>query len=166
MTTDDEFIPSKSQRKRECDALQKLGEELLSIKSEELKTLELPDELADAVSTARSLKSNSALKRQRQYIGKLMRSLNSESIEKQIAHIKHKNDINSDNFRRVEQWRDKLLAGDRATLTELIDTYPSIDRQHINQLIRQANQEQSKDKPPASARKLFRYLRDLSEDQV
>lgn len=163
MTTDDEHIPSKSQRKRECDALQKLGEELLSIKPGELKSLELPDELNDAVAIARALKSNSALKRQRQYIGKIMRSLDSESIEKQIAHIKHKNDVNSDSFRRVEQWRDKLLAGDRQTLTELIDRYPAIDRQHINQLIRQAVQEQSKDKPPAAARKLFRYLRDLSD---
>ena len=44
---DEELLPSKSQVKRECDAIQKLGEDLIALKQEELNLLDLPDELVE-----------------------------------------------------------------------------------------------------------------------
>jgi ribosome-associated protein len=167
MTIEDEQTeeqsPSKSQLKRECDALQKLGEELLTLQTSDLNSMELPDELDDAVRTARKIQSRGGLKRQRQLIGKIMRQIDSESIEKQLAIIKHKHDTNTAAFRKIEQWRDRLLSNDKTALTEIINSHPDVDRQHINQLMRHALREQSQNKPPASARKLFKYLRDLEE---
>lgn len=156
-------LPSKSQLKRESEALQKLGEELLSLRTSDLDSMDLPNELNEAVRTARRIQSRGGLKRQRQFIGKIMRQIDSESIEKQLAIIKHKHDTNTAAFRKVEQWRDRLLDNDNSALTEIINSHPDIDRQHINQLIRQAIREQAQDKPPASARKLFKYLRDIEE---
>ena len=159
----EEQLPSKSQLKRESEALQKVGEELLSLSSSDLDNMNLPDVLDEAVRTARKIQSRGGLKRQRQLIGKIMRQIDSESVEKQLAIIKHKHDTNTVAFRRIEQWRDRLLANDKTTLTEIINIHPDIDRQHINQLVRQALREQTLNKPPASARKLFKYLRDIEE---
>lgn len=167
MTLEDEqteaHLPSKSQLKRESEALQKLGEELLSLNASDLGSMDLPDILDEAVRTARKIQSRGGLKRQRQLIGKIMRQIDSESIEKQLAIIKHKHDTNTATFRRIEQWRDRLLANDKTALTEIINTHLGIDRQYISQLVRQALREQTQNKPPASARKLFKYLRDLEE---
>lgn len=165
VTTEDEFDadlpPSKSQVKRECDALQKLGEDLIDMKQSELDAMNLPEILDDALRTARKIQSRGGLKRQRQYIGKIMRQIDSEEIKKQVEHLQHKHDTNSAHFRKIERWRDRLLEEDKTALSEIIDAYPEIDRQHVNQLIRQAKRELQQEKPPTSARKLFKYLRDL-----
>lgn len=160
---DEELAPSKSQIKRECDAIQKLGEELIALKQNELDSLNLPDDLNEAVNTARKIKSRAGLKRQRQYIGKIMRQLDSDAIKNQLEKIQHRHDINSAQFRKLEQWRDRLLTDDKTALSEIIESYPEVDRQHINQLIRQAKREQQQEKPPSAARKLFKYLRELQE---
>lgn len=165
MSTDtefeDELPPSKSQEKRDCDALQKIGEELLKLTQDELDNMSLPEELDEALRAAKKIQSRSGLKRQRQYIGKVMRHIDNEEIKTQIEQIKHKHDTNTVQFRKIEQWRDRLLIDDKIALTEIIDTHPEIDRQHINQLIRQAKRELQQEKPPTSSRKLFKYLRDL-----
>ena len=160
---EEELPPSKSQEKRDCDALQKMGEELLALKESDLKSLSLPDTLLEALHEAQRIQSRSGLKRQRQYIGKIMRQIDADEIKTQLEKIKHKHDTNTAQFRKVEQWRDRLLNDDKTALGEIIDSHPEIDRQHINQLIRQAKRELKMEKPPASARKLFKYLRDLHE---
>ncbi|MDA3870590.1 MAG: DUF615 domain-containing protein [Gammaproteobacteria bacterium] len=165
VTTEDEFDaelpPSKSQVKRECDALQKLGEDLIDMKQSELDALNLPEILYDALRTARKIQSRGGLKRQRQYIGKIMRQIDSEELKRQVEHLQHRHDTNSAHVRKIERWRDRLLENDKTALSEIIDAYPQIDRQHVNQLIRQAKRELLQEKPPTSARKLFKYLRDL-----
>lgn len=155
--------PSKSQIKRECHHLQDVGDEILKLKTEEIKSLELPAELEAAIATAVKIKSRSGLKRQRQYIAKLLRNMDSEVIETRLRTIKHRHDTNTAAFKRLERWRDKLVENDRDTLNEVIERFPEIDRQHLNQLIRAAHAEHLKNKPPAAARKLFRYLREVDE---
>ena len=139
---DDELPPSKSQEKRDCDALKKLGDELIALKQEDLDVMNLPEALVDALITAKKIQSRSGLKRQRQYIGKIMRHIDSDDIKKHLDHIKHKHDTNTAQFRKIEQWRDRLLLDDKTALSEIIETHAEIDRQHINQLIRQAKREQ------------------------
>ncbi len=161
----DDYV-SKSQIKRECDALQKLGEQLLQLKSAELDKINLPEKLASAIREGRKLKARGALKRQRQYIGKLMREADSENIEKQLSLIQHLHDFNVTRAKQTERWRDRLLSDDNQVVTELIDTYPDIDRQHINQLVRLSKREQEAGKPPAAARKLYKYLHDISKQKM
>jgi ribosome-associated protein len=156
--------PSKSQRKRECDGLQKTGERLLALRPDELALIDLPAELADALQQAQRIKSRGALKRQRQYLGKLMRAIDSEAIEKQLDAVVHRNDVNTARFRKIEKWRDRLLAHDSMVLGEIITAHTDIDRQHIHNLVRQADRESSHNKPPAAARKLFSYLRDADTE--
>ena len=158
--------PSKSQVKRECHHLVDLGEDLLKLKPEELISLDLPDELEEAVHTALKIKSRSGLKRQRLYIGKLLRSLDNATIETQVRKLQHRHDTNTAQFKRLEKWRDALIDNNKETLNQVITHFPNIDRQHINQLIRSAHQEKQKNKPPTSSRKIFKYLRDLEEQRA
>lgn len=155
--------PSKSQLKRESHHLIDVGEEILKLSHEDIRSLELPDELEIAVNTALKIKSRSGLKRQRLYIGKLLRAMDSEAIESQLRKIQHRHDTNTAHFKRLEKWRDSLIDNDKITLNEVISRYPEIDRQHINQLIRAAHQEKQQNKAPAASRKLFKYLRELED---
>lgn len=79
--------PSKSARKREYLALQKLGEELLALREADLLDIELEEDLREAVLEARQIKSHGALRRQKQYIGKIMRRVDPEPIRTAIARL-------------------------------------------------------------------------------
>jgi len=153
---------SKSQRKRDCDTLQKTSDRLLKLKPEELALIDLPDELENALLEAHRIHSNSALKRQRQYLGKIMRTCDSENIENQLNSIIHRNDTNTAQFKKIERWRDRLIENDKEVLGEIIREHPALDRQHVHNLVRQAVKEAAADKPPAASRKLFKYLREIS----
>ena len=163
---EDEFLgPSKSQLKRDSLHLTDVGEEILKLKTEDRHSLELPDEVEEAFVTALKIKSRSGLKRQRQYIGKLLRSIDSEDIESRLRKIQHSHDTNTAHFKRLEKWRDELIENNKDTLNEIITRFPQVDRQHLNQIIRAAHQEKKQDKAPAASRKLFKYLRQLEESQ-
>jgi ribosome-associated protein len=159
---DDDWI-SKTQRKHECDNMQKLGEQLITLKISELNEFNLPDNLRNALEDAHKISQRGALKRHKQYIGKVMRSVDVDDIQKQYDNFCHKDDVNNAHFKRLEKWRDRILAeGDKA-LGELIGEFPQIDRQQLRQLIRKAHKEKELNKPPAAYRQIFKYLREISE---
>lgn len=158
--------PNKTKLKKEFDALQKMGEDLIRLNSNDLNDIHLPEVLESAIHEARKIKSRSGSKRQRQYIGKVMRSLDHEDIATQLAKIKHRHDTNSASFKKIEHWRDRLLNDGHDAITDVINIYPNIDRQYINQLVRQALLEKQREKPPAAARKIFKYLQEIEENQA
>ncbi|MDT8281826.1 MAG: ribosome biogenesis factor YjgA [Gammaproteobacteria bacterium] len=157
--------PSKSQVKRDCQHLVDVGEEMLKLKADELESLELPAELEAAITTALKIKSRSGLKRQRLYIGKLLRALDNEEIEHKLRKIQHRHDTNTAHFKRLEKWRDSLIEDDKQVLDEIISRFPQIDRQYINQLIRATHKEKEQNKAPTASRKLFKYLRELEDNK-
>lgn len=159
--TDNELNKSKSQRKREMHALQDLGEQLVKLSKEQFEKITLPDKLRDAIVEARHIHQHGARKRQLQYIGKLMRELDPAPIQEQLDTVLGHSRQAVQNLHDIERWRDRLLAEGDHTLEELVAQYPNTDRQYLRQLIRNANKETHDNKPPKSARALFRYLRDL-----
>lgn len=156
--------PSKSQRKRDAHALLKLGEQLVQLDEATLARFELPEQLHDAIVAARKIRQHVAKKRQLHFIGKLMRKIDTASIEALLAGLNQQHQQQTDSFHHIEQWRDRLLQDDQS-LAELIDQYPAIDRQHLRQLVRNARTEQQQNKPPRTARNLFRYLRDIIAEE-
>lgn len=154
---DNEFEkPSKSQRKREMTALQKLGETLVSLSNTELDKIPLSEALSEAISEARRLKSHEAKRRQMQYIGRLMRDIDSKPIEDALASIQLKAQLGKAHFHQIERWRDKLIAEGDERLEEFLNQFPTVDHQHLRQLIRNAKQEKS-----GADTELFRYLRQI-----
>jgi len=157
----DDQEQSKSAAKRESHRLTAIGEELVKLRPEERRTLALPETVEDAIEFALTIKSRGAAKRQRMTIGKLLRSMDSELLEEGLKKIRHGHDSNTARFQRLEDYRDKLIDNDKQVLSELIEQYPDIDRQHIHQLTRAARQQRNAEQPPVAARKLFKYLRGL-----
>ncbi len=152
---------SRTQQKREVLAKQALGVRLAELADSRLAKLGLPDDLLEAIRLFKRLTKRGALRRQRQYIGVLMRSLDTAPIERALSELGHYHELEKQRFHRAETCRDRLLAGDTNCLNELIAEFPQVDIQHLRGLVRNAGREAEAEKPPRSARLIFRYLTDL-----
>lgn len=161
MDFDDDMRPSRAQLKREVEALQRLGEELITLPDTQLAQLPLPDRLRDAVEFARRITSHGALKRQRQYIGKLMRDIDPAPIRARLDEFRNADRLGRARFQQTERWRDRLIAEGDAALTEFLARHPEADRQQLRQLMRAASDEARLGQPPKAARALFRYIQSL-----
>ena len=157
---DEEWI-SKSQRKRDCHALQDLGTELVKLSQADLDKIPLDEELRQAIHEARRIKQRGAQKRQLQFIGKLLRQRDGEALREAYERVMHPFQEDIKHFHQLEKWRERLLDDGDAALEELLQEQPDIDRQHIRQLIRTARNEKKSNKPPRAARELFQYLKQL-----
>ena len=151
---------SKSQIKREMHELQALGKQLVELPAKQLVDIPLSEKTRDAIVAARSFK-HGAIRRQLQYIGSLMPKEDEDAIRIMLYKLQqpHKDEVRA--FHQLEQWRDQLLLGDQDLLNELAIKFENFDRQHIRQLIRNAKKEQEQNKPPKSARLLFKYLTEM-----
>ena len=162
---EDEFEDetSKSQVKRELQALKDLGKELLELPSKDLEKLDLSERLYDAlIKTEGMIKG--ALKRQIGTVGKLMTHEDYDSIRAKVDKLRQAHHGETKQFHQLEKWRDELLAGDKDVLSELRNQFEDFDMQYVRQLTRNANKEVGQNKPPKSARLLFKYLQQCQAD--
>lgn len=155
---------SKSELKRDMLELQALGEAIVKLTNGQLATIPIEDSvLLEAITTARRIKHKEGLRRQMQYIGKLMRKIDTTEIAKAHQTLLDGRKEETQRFHQLEQWRDQLLEKGPSSVEDVLERFPQADRQHLRQLLVQAAKEKNNNKPPASARKLFRYLKELSE---
>lgn len=160
---DDEELdnrPSRSQLKRDVEALQALGEELITLSVDALKKFDLPETLKIALLDAKKITANGAIRRQRQYIGKLMRNVDPAPIQAQLSVIRGDSDLQIAWLHRIERWRDRLVAEDDA-LADLMDEYTVPDVQALRQAIRNARKELAESKPPKFYRVIFKTLKQM-----
>ncbi len=150
-------VKSKSQIKRELHLLHDLGKQLVALPPSRLRSLELTEQLQAAIMDARRFKRG-ALKRQLQYIAALMREVDAAAVQQALDGFQRPQQQEIEALHEVEAWRDALLAGDEALLDELVRRFQHADRQHLRQLVRNANRERQLNKPPKSSRALFREL--------
>ncbi len=161
MDDNEHELPSKSQRKRDAKALQDLGAELVQLSPNLLDQFQLSDELRDAIELARRIREKTGRKRQLLYIGKLLRHVDAEPLQRQLDGLRLQDRETAAQLHRLEHWRDRLIDQGDTALEALLEAFPNADRQHLRQLVRSARQERDRDLAPKSARQLFRYLRDL-----
>jgi ribosome-associated protein len=155
---------SKSQIKREMQALQKVGERLVELSSDQVRKIEIPEELREAVLFAQTMKKREARRRQIQYIGSLMRHVDTEPILKILETVSHDRTSKVQTFHQIETWRNRLIDGDDNLAEEILYRFPHADRRHFSQLIRNARKETEGNKSSKFPRALFRYLKELSEN--
>lgn len=158
--------PSKSQRRRDMEALQALGEELVGLPATALRDMPLPDTLREAVMLARSITAHGGRRRQLQYIGKLMREVDAAPIRAALEQRGRQSRAQARHFHKLEQLRDRLLEEGESVVDEVCERHPRAERQRLRQLLRQARKERELQQPPKSARQLFRYLRELEEGEA
>jgi ribosome-associated protein len=156
----DEGLPSKSEKKRQMDALQDLGKALTELSTDKLKKIELDEDLRTAVLEHKRLTSHGAKKRQEQYIGKLMRGIDPEPIRKQLDIVNGDSSEHAAWLLLLERWRNRLMADD-AMLATFISEHPSADVQQMRTTIRNARKELADKKPPKAYRVLFQTLKEF-----
>ena len=155
--------PSKSQRKREMTALQKTGEQLVNESADRIKRTPMPENLREAILECQRIRNHEGRRRQLQYIGKIMRSLDEETIatiNRTIESWRGQSKADTLLMHALENQREKLLADERA-LTEFLHKYPQADIQQLRTLIRNAKKETAANKPPKAYREIYRLLKQI-----
>ena len=158
-------LPSKTQRKREMHELQALGAELTVLSDDQLASLHLPERLLDAVLDARRMSKHEARRRQLQFIGKIMRSVDPAPIREQLAAWKAVSRAHTARLHTIERWRTRLLEDEHAP-AELLREHPQADAARLRNLIRNAKREHAAGQPPKSFRAIFQLLNETIPDDA
>jgi ribosome-associated protein len=157
--------PSKSELKRKMSELQKLGEELVAEARDRVKRVPMPEDVREAILMCQTITNHEGRRRQMQFVGKKMRTLDEEEvavIQLTIDSWKGMSKADTAALHALERRREKLLADDKA-LTVLLAEHPELDGQHLRTLIRNARKEQAENKPPKAYREIFQILKDLAK---
>jgi len=156
----DEEEISKSQIKREAEALKVIGHELLGLSKKQLAQVPASELLFHAISVAHKISDkNEALRRQIQYIAKVLRNEDCDAIRLSIDKLNNKHQQLTHATQRLEKLRDELIEQGDNKINELLELHPSLERQKLRQLVRQANKEKKSEKPAKAAKDLFIYLK-------
>lgn len=166
---------SRTDLKRESAELQKLGEELLTLRADLMERLELSEKLKDAVADAKRITNFEGKRRQMQFIGKLMRLVDPAVLETVRAALTEQTSGSAQEnliLHLAERWRERLLGSEDA-FGEWITQRPDTDSQQLRALIRQARKDAVPEKPGAAVRHgrayrdIFQILREqLSNNQA
>jgi len=149
--------PSKTRLKEQMHELQRLGVRLVDLPAGQLQRLALPERLRDQIDLARRIKGREAMRRQLQYIGRLMRDVDVAAIREGMALASGESDAAIGLMHRCERLREELLADDGAMERFLAD-HRGVDAQWLSAKIRAARRERDDAGPPRHRRELYRWL--------
>ncbi|AOF83110.1 hypothetical protein BSY238_1504 [Methyloversatilis sp. RAC08] len=152
--------PSKSQKKRDSHALQDIGEQLVALSDTQLKRIDLPDNLRRAIEETRRTRSREGLRRQMQYVGKVMRNIDTAPLIEALDAIRGVSARAVAREQMLERMRERLIA-DEQVLGDIAAQWPDADLTQLRTLRRNALRETELDKPPRAFREIFRVLRQL-----
>ncbi|MBW1896447.1 MAG: DUF615 domain-containing protein [Deltaproteobacteria bacterium] len=141
--------------------MQKLGEQLVALPPEQLEKIDVQEELLEAVIFARKTKKRGAKRRQMQYIGALMRNIDPEPIRRALENMRLGDLHKARTFKKIEQWRDAIIAGNEQIIEEILSNCPDAERQRLTQLARNARKSTETEKGVKASRVLFRYLKEI-----
>ena len=161
MLSDDK---SRSQIKRDIRALKDLGIRLAGLSKGQLSAIPLSEKTRAALLAAQGMARN-ALSRHYRYLSSLLAEEDFAAISTALTGERQPLVKEVANLHEAERLRDELLSGDERQLAAFVARYPECDRTHVRLLVRNARKELDHDKPPRSARLLYRYLRRLSDPQ-
>ena len=161
--TEDTGRPSKTKQKEVMHELRDLGAELVELSVGQLKRINVPENIFDAVRECQKITAHGARRRQIQYLGKLMRSVDDEPIRAGLALLRGESSAETARLHRLERLRVRLLE-DEAVLTEIAAQWPGVDLQHLRTLRRNALKEKENNKPPKNFRAIFQALQELDKE--
>ena len=162
---EEELPPSKTKIKKQMHELRDLGEELTELGKDQIAQLDIPENLRDAIREMHRMKTFGAKRRQMQYIGKLMRDVDTAPIIAKLNTWKGTSQQHIGYMHQLERWRERLLEND-AALTELLSQYPQTDVQRLRTLIRNTLKEREAGKPAKNFREIFQVLRETIPEPV
>lgn len=155
--------PSRSQIKREHQALQALAEQLVTLPRSELERLSFGEKTWTALDETARIKDQRALRRHYKRIANCLAGEDTKPLQALLAQRKAHAQAAAARQHQIERWRERLLAEGDEALSELIGAHPAVDRQQLRSLVRAARKGNERGRPEAS-RRLFRHLRSVLED--
>ncbi|MGM3172772.1 ribosome biogenesis factor YjgA [Dickeya lacustris] len=162
---DEEIIwVSKSEIKRDAEALKALGAELVELGKNALDRIPLDEDLRAAIELAQRI-TKEGRRRQLQLIGKMLRARDPEPIQTALDKLRNRHNQQVSLFHKLEKLRDRLLEEGDSAIPDVLALYPHADRQQLRSLVRNAQKEKAANKAPKSARQIFQYLRELAETE-
>ncbi|WP_440876227.1 ribosome biogenesis factor YjgA [Thalassotalea sp. PLHSN55] len=157
----DEELKSKSEIKREMLQLQDFGFKLVKMSKHQRSKLPLTDELKDALVLAdKILNKHEALRRHVRYIAKVLSETDLAPINQALDVMANKHQQETAKFNHLENLRDALIEQGNDKIESLLNETPSLERQKLRQLVRQASKEKKAEKVGKSTRDLFSYLKE------
>ncbi|MBT9516151.1 MAG: DUF615 domain-containing protein [Methyloversatilis discipulorum] len=156
--------PSKSQRKRDAHVLQDIGTQLVALSAEQLKRIDMPENLRIAITEAQRTRSHEGLRRQMQYVGKVMRGIDTAPLTEALDAIHGRSARAVAREQMLERMRERLIA-DELVLGDIAAQWPGADLTHLRTLRRNVLRERELNKPPRAFREIFRVLRQLDNAQ-
>ncbi|MCP4995123.1 MAG: DUF615 domain-containing protein [Gammaproteobacteria bacterium] len=159
--SEEEELESRSELKRQMKAMQNLAERLMKLKPQQRQDFNFSPVMVAALEETSRIKSHNALRRHGRRVAKLLTNEDATQIQTLFERIDNEHLQDTRRFHRIERWRDRLVTEGDSVLGELLDACPGADRTHLRQLIRASRKEIEKGKPPASQRKIFKYLKTL-----
>ena len=162
---DKDSVTSKTELKKDSKKIQQFGRKISELTLNNIEAFKFPVNIYEATVDLKNLKSNSAKKRQVQYLGKLLREIDLTDafiIMKQLK-VSSQKEIQRNHI--IEDWRDKLL-NNNESITEFVDLYPNINRQSLRQTILNAQKEKNNNKPPKYSKQLFKFIKDIIMTKV
>lgn len=154
----EDIIKSKTELKKEAEAIQDLGIKISNLSDSIIEDLSLPKSVIDAIFDYKKIKKNSAKRRQAQYIGKLMRDIDLEAVKHEVSLIENHSRVNVEIEHKAEKLRELLLASDQEK-TKFFDTYKV--EPDFNQTLINARKEASQNKRGKNYRNLFRMIKEI-----
>ena len=161
---EDDFI-SKTQRKRQMAELHDVGAALVKLSPEQLARLELPEKLREAVLACKRFNKHEAIRRQVQYIGRLMRTIDAAPIVEQLAGVQAPSRRQTALFHVAEHWRDEILRDDGA-IARFATEFSAANVQRLKALAGAAREEKSAGRAPKHVRELFHAINNTVQDQA
>lgn len=158
MSEEPEWI-SKSQRKRDADAVLELVKHLLELKAEELNQIALSEAILQGLADVKRISQHGAHKRHMKWLAKQLRNYDISEIESAYADIMRKRQGETAEFHLAEQWRSRLIDEGNQALSEFISQYNPEDIQQLRQLVRQAKKEHESEQNHGAKRALFRFIK-------
>ena len=158
---EDDDLVSRTQKKQEAEAAQDLGERLLELSTKQLKSLDLQENLFDAVIEAKNIKAHGGRKRQLQFIGKLMRHIELDNIIAFFDEIDNKHYATNAKFKNMEIWRDRLISEGNDAIQAFQLERPEADVQKLRQLVRNANNKKNEKLVLKSKRAIFQHIKEV-----
>jgi ribosome-associated protein len=159
----DENLISKTRRKRQMHELQEIGVALTRLRTDQLARIEMPDDLREAVVECRKMTKHEAIRRQLQYIGRVMRELDTGSIAAQLDAMHAPTHRQTALFHRAERWRSDILADPKA-IERFAGEFPGADPRRLRELAAAALAERQAEQAPKRYRELFQVINAILQD--
>ncbi len=156
---EEEALPSRSAVKRAAELAEKIGVELSKLSADKLAKIPLDDDTRTAIAEYTTITARGGIRRQRNYIGRLMRSVDIVAVQEALDALQEGDREEARRFQQAEQWRQRLIMEDGA-LDVMAKDHPGKDVAALAPFVEKAKREESSGATMTHRRALFRAIRE------